>query len=447
MMNKAEKLRYYIQGSYQKQDDIFPALKKYHYGRQLYKIGNNNSFAFKVCGIMLIHDTPIVIFPKNYHLSSSDGSPAAASIIRQEAACLIRVFHQYIQEYQPEWEKICLQTGSQSNTFGCSLEEVLYILDDFHKNGYLKRKHTIISQTRLGRILWNKTIHQTQPLHTHRQAIYTEPFMQSDIRIRNAMIQRIHRYLVCRFRYLWGWLNEDDFPASHIPDLPCSREEAIAVLRMELRQCYVQREVSVIQSMLRYLLQQRGKDKKEQPELLLTPDFHWIWEKVCGAVLGNVYTEIADDLLCKPRYQGKNHPAIQGQVPDILCIRKNKLYVLDAKYYDYHYTFPHWSDFTKQFFYFYTIKERLANLPDKLAHYRNLQAHANALLMPEYQLHESEIQRYLGILDLPWNPSLGTIQVWLLNAKKIFSAYLNPAERSAIQKSFFDEIDQKSYTV
>lgn len=430
-------IHYYVQGRFEpKTDALYPALRAFRYKKgSILNDTYRKQFLLSVCGTLVIGDQPVIIFPKGYQPDEKD--------IRNDAGLLLRTFVQYLSDKDTEWDRVLSpESGEDEENATSSIPEILFILNDYRQNGALVRKHTRISQTHEGRILWTKTLQRTRPLFSHRQAIYPEPYMKSEVRTRRELVQQIHRYLVCKFRAAWGWLYGDAFPKERIPVPPCSKETALGVLRAELRQTFVQREIGLIRCMIRYFQKKTQQEEGESSDLMLTFDFHWIWEHICGQVLGNVYEDVQSVLLPQPVFEGTEKHSIGGQIPDILCLRGRKLYVLDAKYYDHRKNIPGWPDYTKQFFYFYTIRERLAHLPDSLPDFREITASANVLLLPE-TLQGATSPRFLGTVSLPWSPSLGKIHLFLLDIRRMMQAYLDHSLRKKVQEHLFAAIDQK----
>lgn len=426
---------YYVQGRFEKKTDpLYRELCQYKYKKNIINDKYEKQFSILVCGATVIHDKPVIIFPKGYNLKGKN--------IIQEAKLMLHTFTQYLSDKKSEWEKVRIQENWTEDTAENGLAEILYILNDYRQNGYLIRKHMRISQKYYGRVLWSKTMQRTDPVFSHRQAVYTNPFMKSEVRTRKELIQKIHRHLVCRFRSVWGWLYDDDFAASRVPKAPCSDEMAVKVLKAELRQTFAQREIELMRCMLRYYQKKTGNKSGQSSEMMLTFDFHWIWEHICGEVLGNVYKQIESTLIPQPVFKGIETHNIGGQIPDIICIRDKRLYVLDAKYYNHWNNIPGWPDYTKQFFYFYTIQERLAHLPMELAKWDGVKAVANVLLLPEATSGET-YPKYLGTVSMPWCTSLGNIQLFLLNIHEIMQAYLDRSKRKGVQKRFFSIIDRK----
>ena len=182
-----------------------------------------------------------------------------------------------------------------------------------------------------------------------------------------------------------------------------------------------------------------------------------IWQDMCAAVLASCYGEVHTALYCAPEFTPDSAAALpagfapdfRAQMPDLLCLRGDTLHVLDAKYYDYRHTFPALPDMIKQYFYRYSLQERLvalqkaADLPAGLTtagweSYRRLRVGGNMLLLPLFQQERApETAVHIGTLRLPFTPSLGHIDVWLLNLQLMMAAYTGQTEAADVREAFF----------
>ncbi len=430
---------------------IFSFIKKHELGRKFIETIDDRKklVKLKVCGLMIINDIAVVVFPKDYIVHADKNN------VKEHARLLFRTFQRYMNEHSNTLESQQIKTSDDEIDTLSHINEIVYILRDYRQNGFLVRKTTHVSQYRTGRIMWNKTIRQTMSLISDGNVIYPSPYMKSSQTVRNKLIQHIHRHLVCKFRHDWGWLDDDDFPAERVPDEPCSPDEAINVLCQELQTAYNQREIALIKCMIRYYKKISGQDAHLKADFMLTTNTDNIWEQVCKDVLGDVYNDIVKDVVPKPyKVRANSTPEkMKGIIPDLLCIRNRKMYVLDAKNYDLTATYPHWADFTKQFFYLYTIKERLNNIANDETisaslkqKYAGITPVANALLMPSYNdsCEDDYIYRLHSTVNIPWTPSLGCIFAYQLNTRRMFQAYTAKTGLEDIRQSLFNELDSQT---
>ncbi len=383
---------------------------------------------FSACGFFTLGDCPIIIFPKNFPLKED----STAEEVKNNAKLLLKTIARYRanKSNSKGWKKRPLSDSldDQDGNAKTCINDILYILDDFKRNGHLLRRHNLISNTRQGRIMWNRTMHRVTPLINHHQVIYPNPYMKLRAHYDEEIVQKIHRYLVKKFCNQWGWLVGMERNKT-LPKPPCSPVEAEKYIVAELRSCFVQREINLLRRMLRYYRQKLGEDTEARDEYMFTTEFEYIWQDVCSVVFGNIYDKCKDKIPKAPFAPSlkKYKNFSWRQNPDILCRKNNKFYVLDAKYYPLKadelpdvigddnrkiYNVPGWADIVKQFVYFYSMKKRLENVGNNESVERNL------LLFP------NDTTELAGKAILEDVGEFGEIEFWWLDIKKMFSAYV-----------------------
>ena len=73
----------------------------------------------------------------------------------------------------------------------------------------------------------------------------------------------------------------------------------------------------------------------------------------------------ANNIMPNPFWQVNDKSIKTSQIPDVMLRNKNQLYIIDAKYYTLYKNLkglPGWGDLVKQFFYLYTLKDRVDNI-------------------------------------------------------------------------------------
>ena len=404
------------------------------------RIFNEAESKFAMCGFLVVNDTPVVIFPKNYPID--DGEKILSKKTIDEARRLFLTFGLYRSRMSATsgWlHRLAYGMNEDEAEAITGIEEILYVLNDYRQNGYLVRRRKVISQTKPGRIAWSKTLHKTVPIVNHGQVAYTSPYMKSNVRHDEEMVQRIHRYLVYKFSHQWGWLVDDIESEGTKLEPPCTPDEAIKYLSDELTVCFVQREIELLRCMRRYYMKMRGKNLENKAEYMLTPEFEQIWQNVCGYVMDNVYASYKDnvpkaifepsqDMIQKDnvRYSAQTW----SQEPDILCKRDDGFYILDAKYYTDYRNLPK-EDIIKQFVYAYTIGSS-----------EGIYVRGNALLLPGHYTSEESFT-YLGDATVPHVDGFGKIQFWEMNVRKMLDAY-NTGICGCMAGEFFSKVEEKS---
>ena len=437
--NNEYKPIFFREGESSSCNSLFADVQKAYYTKE-----NDRKVHFTVCGFLVVNDRPVVIFPKNFPMSKEDNI--------ENAKTLFKTFARYISRKSKSRGWLESNTSEFMDEFEgdaiTCINDILYILDDFKRNGYLVRRHDAISQTRPGRVMWNKTMKKITPVISHRQVIYPLPYMKSRVRHDEEMIQKIHRYLVDKFRHQWGWLVNMEGKTSE-PQAPCTDEEAKKYIATELRACFVQREIDLLRRMLRYYRKKIGKNTKTKSEYMLTKEFEYIWEDVCGFCFGNMSKDYKNKLVPVANFEPAEDINIEEekkwhQRPDILCEVKGenrkKIYILDAKYYALIpkeapsdkeediakiSNFPSWGDMAKQFMYFYTISKKIKNPTFSIG--------KNILLFPGNNAQE---KKFAGTVSIPNIDGLGSIELWWLNVKYMLELYVAHTKIDNIEDFF-----------
>lgn len=363
---------------------------------------------FKVVGILYAADCPIVVFPKNYGLTD-DGNIV-------DAKTLARVLIRYKNEPQHDIEELPLLFGDANMSSG-RISSAMMLLEDYCQNGFLRRELIVETTLQSGRIDWTATINKTIPVMSKKQLVYVNPIIRRRINDNNSLISKIHRAVITECFHEWGWFfGYDEFNEKEY-SLPVSADEAIMLLRSELRNTFVERDINVIKLLIQFLTSKVGSEQDQKLDVLATPYFSFVWEAVCGFLLENQYARLRP-LLPQPIWESTMVEGRISQRPDIFHVNDTNLYIFDAKYYDYNTNLPGWHDVVKQFFYRHTLvsilhsREFYRMLPETQEIY-------NAFLFPG---SGSDFE-YLGRVHVPRINDLGEIKAFSVNQHKALYAY------------------------
>lgn len=371
---------------------------------------NDNTFQFRVVGVLSTGNQPVVIFPKNYAINMDERE------LVSDAKVLARVIIRYRNEGQHSAEELNLLYGSSNMSSG-RIAAAMFLLDDYCRRGYLTRQATCVSSHKTGRIDWVATINKMQPVVSNGYPIYTTPIMRRRVTDQNNIIVLAHKYVIGECFREWGWFfGYDDINEQTVP-LSVSLTEIVRCLQKELRRTFLEREIQVIKYLIQYLTEKAGHEEKRVVDVMATRYFSFVWESVCGYLMNNQYSKFKT-LLAQPEWESDLVGGHIAQRPDIFLIKNQGLYILDAKYYNYNINIPGWHDVVKQLFYRHTMnsifhsREFTRLLPGVREIY-------NAFLMPG----NGEDCIYIGRVHVPQVADLGEIKAFAVNQKKAFSAY------------------------
>ena len=387
---------------------------------------HGDSFCFKTVGFFMCEEKIITVFPKGFYLTENPVN---------DASILLRVLLRYrnSRNLEPEEKKMLFGDTLFKNG---RLVSAIALLDDYKSNGYLRKLYTSSSRKIGGFTDWNRTITTITPLINNKRPIYADPVRRSTFTDIDNILCKIHNSIITECISLLGWLCELDSIDIQVLPMPVTCDEAVSIIKKELRHTYVQREIEVLKLMLQYLSAKSGEQASQSIELLMTPFFHNTWEEICGYLFENQYS-ILKDIVPRPKWRSSKIKGTLSQRPDILYIHNNNLYILDAKYYDYSVTTPGWHDVVKQLFYRYTIerniesKEALSNsLPD-------VTSIKNAFILPENSCDDCI---HLGSIYVENVQELGEIYVITINLQKAMWQYAY-REKSQYRSDLEQKID------
>ena len=386
--------------------EISNALPKFY---DLVTVTDEN-FEFKFTGVAIANNIPLVVFPKNFCIPDNEAD------ILECAADLIRVLMIYKSEPIHEATEMELLYGEsyyQNNQISTAIQ----LIDDFRHYGYINREIGILSPSHLGRIDWPATINKTIPFISHGKPAYFNTLMHHEkTDIKNA-IYLIHRYIIFNCFITWGWMYGESarFPKEE----PIRNvEDAIILLKRELRETYANREINTLKLMISYLQLISGTDKKRKADFLATRHYHFVWEAICGYMFFNQYNKLSS-IIPQPVWETDGTPKRISQRPDIFSVSGSSLCIIDAKYYDIRNNLPGWSDVVKQLFYRHTLISTL-NSRNTRKLLPNTNSVYNIFILPGS--HSNPLE-YIGRSLIKESPDLGIIMAFTIDQKKAMRTY------------------------
>ena len=368
-------------------------------------------FSWNVTGFSIVDNIPVIVFPKNYTVPDNDKD------IRYEAVLLLKALLRYRNEHEFDVEESELLFGDSLND-SSRIASAIFIIEDYLQYGLIRRKHEICTTIRLGRTDWARTINKTIPIIGKCGIVYPEPVRRVNTFDVGNVLRQIHGFIVGDCASLWGWLLDFDGKELEKKQLPCPLDEAIDILREELTNTFVQREITLLNTMIEYLDALRGSRDNSKMEFLCTPYFHWIWEAICGYIFDNDYNHLKI-YVPSPEWHSSKFSAGIEQRPDILFHDEDTLYILDAKYYNYHRNVPGWHDVVKQFYYRLTLMKALNSpmVEGELAEIRKIE---NIFVFPG---DKGSGTQYLGYVDVKNVDELGIVKAYLVDSLTATRAY------------------------
>lgn len=379
-----------------------------------------NKIKFKVVGVLVYGNIFIIIFPKDYKL------PANEKTQQKHAHVLVQVLLKYRRENGLESEELEMLGGNEGE-YDENLYTASRLITDFIQNGALK-KETRIKSADHKNINWPATISKRQPVFSDGSVIYTDTISDRSINDRQHLLLQLHGYCIYQSLEKYGWLFDLSAEKFHLPiqEMPCDLSYAINFLTKELNTTFVEREISVIKMIREFLSGIEVETLKDKLDLLVTPYFHNVWEVICSKNFNNQY-KVLKPIIPKLNWEIESSAKVQSQRPDIMFLREERLYILDAKYYDIDANLPGWPDVVKQLFYAFTIFKNIQSenfaMSDKQLEkkVKKVEMVENSFLFPS---GDSEPIKNIGKVAVERNEELNAITAYKVNTFLAMNCYI-----------------------
>lgn len=337
-------------------------------------------------GIRFKEGIPEVVFPHGYHIADDDKG------CRKDIFKLMAVLKRFTEHNEGEDTK-----GREDKFFSLPITSYQYIIQDFLAHGYYTEREVKYVKSQRGKINWKRTIQQEQAQIDNDSVVYLS-FQTKTNRINdNNLLCQIHHYCVYVSFMKFGWLyfSSDFLPEK--PEIPFNKKLFINVLTKALGETYNDQKRMLFQCMLNVVCEEDGESTLNNVAVGVNR-FDPIWERLVDYVFGE------DD---KEKYFPHTtwHIIKNGKVeqnsalePDTIMKWDNKIFVLDAKYYQYGVSgvtgdLPATTSIQKQITYGKHIAEQIKEVEENKVY--------NAFIMP-YDSTESEKYKFVSVATADW---------------------------------------------
>lgn len=296
----------------------------------------------------------------------------------------------------------------------------LELLDDFYSRGLYTPSKKSVGINESSEILWEKSLQEASPILKGGKAYYLDLFTQKEDVQANAFITNLHKTILLdifkKFKSLIEFLEYPFVDTYSVYELDELREKAEYFLYHAKRQEYSLKDLQTLKLLESYLLKKSSKASINEGNALFTTSFHVLWEETLKSVLG--HDEDLKKHIPSPKYKkdGKIIFKSSRLIPDIVFIKKKRLFIIDAKYYDISADirgelkgdFIGTPDISKQFCYQLCFKDFLAQKSQKVE---------NILIIPSL-----EEEGFLAKVE--FEIFKGHLKLLSLKAKKVFKSYI-----------------------
>lgn len=326
-----------------------------------------------------------VSFPLGYEIPKNDNE------IRKDIKHLIRI----LSDFTTKEDRLIALNKFQAPQFvdfpiNAYRELIEYYLD----YGYYVEKDVEYKTSPTGNKNWAKTVKNQKGFVQQKNGVSSLVFNTFTVRNNapnsNKIITQINKYCVYEAFDKMGWLyipNMPEPPGEH-PD----NKVAISILYTKINNTNNDKVKSLFKSMLS-LLKYKDEETSDKRFYFGTDKFEDVWEKIVDRAFGE---KNKDEYFPRTKWQldyGHDKEKYPLQ-PDTVMLYKNKIYILDSKYYRYGVTgksdhLPDSSSINKQITYGeYVYKNKLSE-NDKLF---------NAFIMPF-----NKVSNLFGFSDIVGN--------------------------------------------
>lgn len=295
-------------------------------------------------GIRFKDGNPEVIFPRGYNIPD-DEKERRKDVFRLLG--VLQKFTEHREGYRPN--------GTAEIVSTLPIASYQYVIQDFLSHGYYIEKETEYIEAKKGKINWKKTIQKEDPFLDKSGVIYLNYQVKHNRINDNSLITQIHKYCVYESFRVFGWLYLDNDYLPPKPQIKPNRRQFTSVLKKELSHTNNDSKKRLFTSMLR-IVNVEHEDISYHNSAIGVNHFAGVWERLVNYVFG-------EDNIEKYFPRAQWHILENGVFrtstalePDTIMRINNKIYILDAKYYQYGVTWaegdlPNTSSIQKQITY------------------------------------------------------------------------------------------------
>lgn len=282
-------------------------------------------------GIKINVDNVVVNFPLGFQIAEND------SEIRIDILNLLNVLEQFKDKKEGF---IAADNKESSNIIEFPLNAYLEVISYYMAHGYYTETNPVYKIRTNGNIDWTKTIKRIHPLLQENNdgsfsPIYTQYVVKEVTPNKNSELYYINRYCVYESFKKIGWIFTSYMPPK--PNGFVDKEKFLPVLYNKLSNTFNDSEKRLFQAMIDMLEKVDNSNNKKQ-YYFGTEHFEHVWEGLIDNAFGisnkEDYYPIAEWSLP----QGKIKQDLSQLKPDTIMLCKDRVYVIDAKYYRYGYT-------------------------------------------------------------------------------------------------------------
>lgn len=271
-------------------------------------------------------------FPHGYHYSDKEYKTE----LKKEIFSLLIAINRHSKNAGDE-----LLGGHNNYMQYFPFDAYITIIKAFMQYGYYIESEIRYKKAPMGKINWKRTISSVTPFVQNNAPVYTEFIIRKNEKRTDNLISLIHEWCVHEAFTKFGWIFTKFNP--HKPTLKITDDNKgyfISVIRDTLKNTFNDKNKILFNAMIAMLDQKRGEEKNTF--FFGTTHFYTVWEKLIDSAYGISQNE---KMKFYPPAIWKFVPKLKQEketklLPDTIMIfpddkieLKDKIFVLDAKYY------------------------------------------------------------------------------------------------------------------
>lgn len=420
-------------------------------------IKNSDRIIFKFVGVICINDNIIIALPK-YYIPVDEGKTYSENDIFDSTINILKILRRYPKNKAKQFIGEFFLDDNIESTITSEISLADYIIRDFIQNRLYDNVSYQLEFNAEGDTDWGYTIDNITPYISESGPIYSDTYNYKRYDdIHNKVID-IHKCVLneCIEKYskLLGYgIGKIDSTYTKLNQIG-STEEILSIIERELYITFNQSKIDLLKCMYNIISRQYDGRQQGNYSLFGTKSFEHVWEHVVGEVFLNEKSKFIgktksnqdkedDDIsqkniMDRPIWLDTNGNLNSNKKktlePDFIKIENERLYILDAKYYNIEYVYrinknkqkelvvkgnPGIDSITKQFLYEKILEKRI---PEKYPHIK-IKSCFNAFIYPS-RFNIPNLSDTFGKVRLDIFDD-NIIYNICIDAEKLYKLYLN----------------------
>ena len=284
-------------------------------------------YATSFVGVHFLDGRFEIKYPLGYRLSSKEDEKQC----RKDILNLVRVLRHY--RSQDKVKRESKESFSLDTNF--PLYAYIFVYNWYLKNGYYLPREVIYKTSTNGKVDWSRTIKTTKSAINNNNAVYLNTVVRKQNYNDEELIAIINRFCVYKSYEKIGCLFSSKKPKKE--NIKVKNKLFINVLNNKIESTFNDEERELFVNMKKILVEESNQISDKE-FYFGTTNFNLVWEKMLDDVYGNNSVNHCAESHPHIYWNSKEFSKSKNLTlrPDTIMIhpnRKDKIYILDAKYY------------------------------------------------------------------------------------------------------------------